>query len=138
MARSIRIEYAEAFYHVMARGNHREAIFHDEQDRLHFLKTLGEACAMTGWGVHARVLMSNHYHLMVETPEPNLVEGMKWLQNTVTRRYNVRHRAWGRPRPDVDVNCTLTRKPPSGAVKEYDSAGRARDIPVPSDLIRKW
>lgn len=96
MARSIRIEYAGAFYHVMARGNRREAIFHDEQDRLFFLKTLGEACAMTGWGVHAWVLMSNHYHLLIETPEPNLVEGMKWLQNSVTRRYNVRHRAWGR------------------------------------------
>ena len=51
---------------------------------------------MTGWRVHAWVLLSNHYHLMIETPEPNLVEGMKWLQNTVTRRFNVRHRAWGR------------------------------------------
>lgn len=51
---------------------------------------------MTGWRVHAWVLMTNHYHLMIETPEANLVAGMKWLQNTVTRRFNVRHRAWGR------------------------------------------
>ncbi|HEY5891716.1 MAG TPA: hypothetical protein VIT91_00670, partial [Chthoniobacterales bacterium] len=51
---------------------------------------------MTGWRVHAWVLMSNHYHLFIETPEPNLVTGMKWLQNAWTRRFNVRHRAWGR------------------------------------------
>ena len=96
MARSIRIEYPGAFYHVMARGNRREVIFADEDDRLFFLKTLGEACAMTGWRVHAWVLMSNHYHLLIKTPEPNLVAGMKWLQNTYTRRFNLRHRLWGR------------------------------------------
>jgi len=79
----------------MARGNRREAIFKDEVDRGRFVESLGEACAMTGWRVHAWVLLSNHYHLMIETPEPNLVEGMKWLQNAVTRRFNVRHRAWG-------------------------------------------
>jgi putative transposase len=96
MARSIRIEYAGAFYHVMARGNRRERIFRDETDRKFFCQTLGEACGRTGWRVHAWVLLSNHYHLMVETPEPNLVEGMKWLQNTYTRRFNSRHRLWGR------------------------------------------
>jgi putative transposase len=96
MARGIRIEYAGAFYHVMARGNRRERIFHDDIDRRFFLKTLGEACVRTGWRVHAWVLMRNHYHLMLETPEPNLVEGMKWLQNTYTRRFNARHRLWGR------------------------------------------
>jgi len=96
MARSIRIEYPGAFYHVMARGNRREAIFKDDDDRRFFLKTLSEACAMTGWRVHAWVLMGNHYHLLVETPEANLVDGMKWLQNTYTRRFNVRHGLWGR------------------------------------------
>jgi REP element-mobilizing transposase RayT len=96
MPRSIRIEVAGGFYHVMARGNRRENIFLGDDDRGDFLKALGEACAMTGWRVHAWVLLSNHYHLMVETPEANLVAGMQWLQNTVTRRFNVRHRAWGR------------------------------------------
>ena len=96
MARMLRIEYPGAFYHVMARGNRRETVFHDDTDRKFFLSTLGEVCGMTGWRVHAWVLMGNHYHLCLETPEPNLVAGMKWLQNTVTRRYNVRHRAWGR------------------------------------------
>jgi len=51
---------------------------------------------MTGWRVHAWVLMGNHYHLLIETPDPNLVAGMQWLQNTYTRRFNTRHRQWGR------------------------------------------
>ena len=96
MPRSIRIEYPGAFYHVMARGNRREAIFRDDADRRFFLQTLGEACAMTGWRIHAWVLLSNHYHLFVETPEANLSKGMQWLQNTLTRRFNTRHRLWGR------------------------------------------
>uniref|UniRef100_UPI0037831ED4 transposase n=1 Tax=Prosthecobacter sp. TaxID=1965333 RepID=UPI0037831ED4 len=73
-----------------------EAIFHDDADRRFFLHTLSQACEMTGWRVHAWVLMGNHYHLFLQTPEPNLVAGMSWLQNTLTRRYNVRHSKWGR------------------------------------------
>lgn len=96
MARSIRIEYPGAMYHVMARGNRREKIFWDQADRSSFLQTLDRACERTGWRVHAWVLMSNHYHLAIETPEPNLAAGMQWLQNSVTRRFNVRHRQWGR------------------------------------------
>lgn len=96
MARGIRVEYPGAFYHVMARGNRRERIFRDERDRRFFCETLAEACGQTGWKVHAWVLMGNHYHLMLETPEGNLVAGMKWLQNTYTRRFNSRHRLWGR------------------------------------------
>ena len=96
MARSIRMEYEGAIYHVMARGNRREDIYLDDDDRRFFLGTLSEACGMTGWRVHGWVLMRNHYHLCIETPEANLVDGMKWLQNTVTRRFNVRHRKWGR------------------------------------------
>jgi putative transposase len=80
----------------MARGNRREDIFHDDDDRRFFLHTLSQACDMTGWHIHAWVLMDNHYHLFIQTPEPNLVSGMSWLQNTLTRRYNVRHRKWGR------------------------------------------
>ena len=57
---------------------------------------MGEAAGRTGWRVHAWVLMSNHYHLVVETPEANLVAGMQWLQNAYTRRFNTRHAAWGR------------------------------------------
>lgn len=75
MPRSLRIQFPGAFCHVMARGNRREAIFHDDDDRRFFLATLAEACGMTDWRVHAWVLVGNHYHLFIETPEPNLVAG---------------------------------------------------------------
>ncbi|MEI9897069.1 MAG: transposase [Chthoniobacter sp.] len=80
----------------MARGNRREPIFADDTDRRFFLRTLGEAAERTGWRVHAWVLMSNHYHCLLETPEANLVAGMQWLQNAYTRRFNTRHQLWGR------------------------------------------
>lgn len=95
MARKIRVEYPGAVYHVMSRGDHKEEIFRDRQDRLLFLKTLGDACEKTGWWVHAYVLMNNHYHLLLETPQGNLVTGMKWLQGTYTSRFNSRHKVSG-------------------------------------------
>lgn len=95
MARQPRIEYPGAIYHVMARGDRKEAIFQDEGDRVMFLETLGEVCAKGRWRVYAWVLMNNHYHWVLETPEGNLVAGMKWFQNTYTRRLNSRHRLWG-------------------------------------------
>src|ERR1700722_263556 len=84
MARKTRIEFPGAIYHVLDRGDRREAIYGDDEDRRAFLTTLGEACQRTGWRIHAYVLMSNHFHLMLETPEPNLVEGMHWFQATWT------------------------------------------------------
>jgi REP element-mobilizing transposase RayT len=79
----------------MSRGNRQEAIFQDDKDCETFLDTLEEACTRTGWRVHAFVLMGNHYHLLLETPEANLVAGMKWLQGTYTQRFNARHKLWG-------------------------------------------
>jgi len=95
MARPLRIAYPGAVYHVMARGNRGQAVFGDDLDRRRFLETLGEACEKTGWRIHAYVLMGNHYHLLLETPESNLVAGMKWLQGTYTQRYNGRHKVFG-------------------------------------------
>lgn len=95
MPRKPRIEYPGAIYHIMSRGNRGDAIFLDEQDRETFIDTLGEACTKTGWLVHAFCLMDNHYHLLLETPEANLVTGMKWLQGTYTQRFNSRHKQWG-------------------------------------------
>jgi REP element-mobilizing transposase RayT len=95
MPRKIRVEYEGAIYHVMNRGDRRELIFLDDQDRETFLATLGEACAKTGWQVHALCLMPNHFHLVVETPQPNLVAGMKWLLGTYTSRFNRRHKLFG-------------------------------------------
>lgn len=71
MPRSVRIEYAGAIYHVMARGNRRQEIFLSDQDREMFLATLGQACEKTGWPFLAWTLMSNHYHLAIRTPELN-------------------------------------------------------------------
>jgi putative transposase len=93
--RPLRIQYEGAIYHVINRGDRREAIFLDEIDRKEFLRALGEACQKTGWEVHAYCLLSNHFHLVVETPQPNLVVGMKWLLGTYTQRFNRRHRLGG-------------------------------------------
>jgi len=95
MARKLRVEYEGAIYHVMNRGDRREPIFQDDQDRERFLATLGEACAKTGWQIHALCLMPNHFHLVVETPLANLVAGMKWFLGTYTARFNRRHEVFG-------------------------------------------
>jgi len=93
--RSLRIEYPGAIYHVMNRGDRRENIFLNDEDRERFLKTLGQACEKSHWQVHAYCLMSNHFHLVVETPEPTLVAGMKWFLGTYTQRFNARHQMRG-------------------------------------------
>jgi len=95
MARKLRVEYAGAIYHVMNRGDRRERIFMDDADRQRFVDTLGEACAKTGWQIHAYVLMPNHFHVVVETPQPNLVAGMKWLLGSYPSRFNRRHKLFG-------------------------------------------
>ena len=95
MARKLRIQYPGAIYHIMNRGDRRDAIFKDDQDRHRFLETLTETCHKTGWQVHAYCLMRNHFHLVLETPQANLVVGMKWLLGTYTSRYNRRHKEFG-------------------------------------------
>jgi REP element-mobilizing transposase RayT len=79
----------------MNRGDHSENIFRDDQDRQRFVSTLQECCEKTAWQIHSYCLMSNHFHLVVETPDGNLVEGMKWLLGTYTRRFNGRHKIFG-------------------------------------------
>ena len=95
MARKLRMQYPGAIYHLMNRGDRREPIFKDDQDRKCFLETLGNACDKTGWQVHAYCLMPNHFHLVIETPNANLVAGMKWFLGTYTSRFNRRHKLSG-------------------------------------------
>jgi putative transposase len=95
MARKVRIEYPGAVYHVMSRGDRREEIFRSDRDRFTFIDTLEEACERAGFLVHAYVLMPNHYHLLLETPEGNLVDGMRWLQATYTIRFKFRNNLVG-------------------------------------------
>jgi len=95
MPRKLRIEYPGAIYHVMSRANGKGNIFLDDVDRQDFLKTLAEACVKTAFQVHAHCLMRNHFHLVVETPQANLVAGMRWLLSTYTIRLNHRHKRFG-------------------------------------------
>ena len=95
MARKLRVQYPGAIYHAMNRGDRREPIFLDDQDRRLFLDTLGEACEKTDWQVHAWCLMSNHFHLVAETPRGNLVEGMHWFLGVYTNRFNRKHKEFG-------------------------------------------
>jgi len=95
MPRPLRVEYEGAIYHVVNRGDRREDIFFEAADREMFLATLGGACRKAGWEVHAYCLMSNHFHLVIETPQPTLVSGMKWLLGTYTQRFNARHQMRG-------------------------------------------
>ena len=95
MARPVRIEFKDAVYHVMARGNERRPIFLDDRDRTRFLETLAEAVEQFGVVVHAYCLMPNHYHLVVQTPRGNLSRALGWLQTTYTIRFNRRYRRSG-------------------------------------------
>lgn len=91
MARPLRIEFPGALYHVTARGDRRGAIYRDESDRYIWLDVLGLVCARFHFFVHAYCQMTNHYHLMVETVEGNLAEGMRQLNGIYSQRVNRRH-----------------------------------------------
>jgi len=88
MARKTRMEYEEACYHVISRGNYRGWIFKDDGAKQVFEECMGEAAMRSGWVVHGWVIMGNHYHLAVETPKANLGVGMQWLQTTFSVRFN--------------------------------------------------
>jgi REP element-mobilizing transposase RayT len=95
MTRPLRIEYPGAVYHITSRGNARNKIFSDDQDRGIFFSILDEVVTRYNWLCHAYCLMHNHYHLMVETPDANLSIGMRQLNGLYTQRYNRRHHKTG-------------------------------------------
>lgn len=95
MTRPLRIEYPGAIYHVLSRGDRQEPIVSGDSDRSLFLDLLGRSCKRTAWQVHAFVLMTNHFHLVVETPRANLSAGMQWLLGRYTQQFNQRHRLCG-------------------------------------------
>lgn len=86
--RRLRIQEEAGVYHVINRGNYRSDVFGTEGASDAFEVTLGESCERYGWNVHAYVLMRNHFHLALETPQPNLADGMHWLQGTFAVRFN--------------------------------------------------
>lgn len=91
MSRPLRLEFPGAIYHITARGNAQEAIFLDDDDKLLFLAVLAETVSNFGWLCHAYCLMDNHYHLLIETPDGNLSQGMRQINGVYTQRFNRRH-----------------------------------------------
>jgi len=95
MARPLRVEFSGAVYYLTARGNARQAIYADDEDRQRFLGLLGREVEQQGWRCYAYCLMNNHYHLLIETPEANLVAGMRRLNGAYTQGFNRRHQRVG-------------------------------------------
>lgn len=91
MTRPLRLEFPGAVYHLTARGDRREDIFLDDADRLTFLDFLAKEVHQQHWRLYAYCLMSNHYHLLIETPEGKLVDGMRRLNGVYTQAFNRRH-----------------------------------------------
>jgi len=91
MARPLRLEFEGALYHITSRGNARESIFLDNGDRARFLEIFADVVDRFGWICHAYCLMTNHYHLLVETPDADLSRGMHLLNGVYTQWFNHRH-----------------------------------------------
>lgn len=91
MSRPLRVEYAGALYHITSRGDRRETIYEDDNDRRAFIAVLEGVCDTYNWVCHAYCLMSNHYHLLIETPDANLSKGMRQLNGLYTQTYNRTH-----------------------------------------------
>lgn len=95
MARPLRLEFPGAFHHAMSRGNDGIDLFRDDQDRLRFLEYLARAIKRFQWVVHDYCLMTNHLHLVIETPECTLSDGMHWLLGIYAQSFNRRHKRRG-------------------------------------------
>ena len=95
MARALRTDFAGALHHVTSRGNERRPIFYDDNDREVFLEFLGLTVRRFGWSLSAFVLMTNHFHLLVQTSEANLSRGMHWLNTKYVVWFNRIHKRSG-------------------------------------------
>ena len=95
MSRPLRLEIAGGLYHVTSRGDRREDIYDSDEDRQAWLVLFGEVCKRFNWRCHAYCLMSNHYHIVVETPEGNLSQGMRQLNGVYTQNFNRSHNKAG-------------------------------------------
>jgi len=95
MSRPMRLEFPNALYHVTSRGNAQQNIYLTDADRQQFLNVLNHVCQRYNWVVHAYCLMSNHYHLLIETPDGNLSKGMRQLNGLYTQDFNRAHKRVG-------------------------------------------
>lgn len=137
MARKLRLEYAGAIYHVISRGNYRADVFAQDRTKEAFLGCLAEACAKAGWLVHAWCVMSNHYHLCLETPEPTLVDGMRWLQATFSLRFNRYRREHGHLFQGR-YKALLVQPETAGAVCHYIHLNPVRAQIVTPEALPDW
>ena len=120
MARPLRIQYPGAWYHVTSRGNERRRIFADDQDCRKFLDIVAESVESFRVQVHGYVLMGNHFHLLLMTPEGNLQAFMQRLNTAYTVYFNRRHRRSGHL-----LHNSIERQPPAG-----------RCLPLMSTVVR--
>ena len=95
MARKLRFQYPDAIYHLMARGNGRQSIVRDDADRDRLVDYLGRAAVRCTWRVYAFVIMSNHLHVVLKTPVPNLSRGMQSFLSAYANAWARRHRFRG-------------------------------------------
>lgn len=95
MARPLRLEFAGALYHITSRGDRREAIYRDIEDRQQWLEVLSQVCERFNWVIHGYCQMTNHYHLLTETVDGNLSRGMRQLNGFYTQKLNRRHNESG-------------------------------------------
>lgn len=138
MARPLRLESEGGLYHVLNRGNYRSAIFRSDQTKAAFLKCLGEACEKTGWLIHAWCVMSNHYHLAIETPQANLVEGMRWLQGTFSTRFNRMRRSQGHLFQGRYKSLVVESGEVLGALCHYIHLNPVRARVCPVEQLPQW
>ncbi len=140
MPRSARLEYPGACYHVINRGNYRRNIFESDGAREAFERTLFQACERFAWRLHAYVIMRNHFHLALETPDPNLSAGMKWLQATWVARFNRLRGIAGRPFQGRFKSLHVQPGQPLAEVCHYIHLNpvRARIVPVDDIGSFRW
>ena len=138
MARKLRLEYPGAVYHVINRGNFRTNVFQSEGAKAAFEACLFEACARSAWVLHAFVVMRNHYHLAVETPEDNLGNGMQWLQSSFANRFNRLRGERGHLFQGRYKSLVVERTAALGPVCDYVHLNPARAGVVPVERLAEY
>ncbi|MBP6864144.1 MAG: transposase [Candidatus Didemnitutus sp.] len=138
MARKLRIQFPGAIYHVINRGNYRRDLFLSPAEAQAFLAALREVQSLMGWRVHAYALMRNHYHLALETPEPNLVEGMHWLQTTWATRFNRFRQERGHLFQGRYQSVLIEDAASLGRVVDYIHLNPVRAKIVPPEQVRHY
>ncbi len=138
MPRRLRLEFPGAAYHVINRGNYRGDVFATEGAKAAFEDALFDACARQRWFLHAFVVMRNHFHLAVETPEGNLVTGMQWLQATFANRFNRLRDERGHLFQGRYKALVIERETALGAVCDYLHLNPVRAGVVPADRLDEY